>query len=130
MTKGKLNRDCYNEFRLIVVVRGSCKRLLSNFYKMKQDTFSERHVDIVVPDLGVGPAPLRFILWLVPVGAEVIPGERIAEIGTPGIVFQLDAEHQGTLVQNFVRTDDPLQPGQVLGVLHLASDEDAPASSL
>jgi len=101
-----------------------CGGLLGNFYKMKQDTFSERHVDLVVPDLGTGREPLRMILWLIPLGAEVIPGERIAELGTPGIVFHLEAEHAGTLVHQFVRPDDPLKPGQVLGSLRLSQEDD------
>lgn len=88
---------------------------------MKQDTFSAREIDIVLPDLGPGSEPIRFVMWLVPVGANVIPGERLAELCTQGIVFHLEAEHEGLLQKQLVRLDALLHPGDVLGTLRLTS---------
>lgn len=90
---------------------------LRNFYKMKQDTFSSREIDIVLPDLGPETGPIRFIMWLVPEGSKVIPGERLAEICSQGIVFLLEAEHQGILQKHLARPEDTLLPGAVLGTL-------------
>jgi len=86
---------------------------------MKQDTFSHHEIDIVVPELGPGSEPVRFVMWLVAPGARVIPGERLAEICTHGVVFHLEAEHEGVLQKQLVYPDTTIHAGDILGTLQL-----------
>lgn len=70
---------------------------------------------IELPDLGVGDAPVRFVQWVVEVGAEVIVGERIAEVLADGVLFHVAAPASGVLTAIEVSRDAPLQAGDVLG---------------
>ncbi len=54
---------------------------------------------IELPDLGVGDAPVRLVQWLVEAGAEVIEGERVAEVLADGVLFHVEAPASGTLIE-------------------------------
>ena len=77
---------------------------------------------IIVPDLGLDE--ITFSLWLVDVSTEVIEGDRVLELLADGVTVDLSAPASGTLVEIFVTEDDPIAPGQIVGVIeceHFAS---------
>lgn len=80
---------------------------------MKQAPFEEL-IDVVVPDLGTHGAPIEFVTWLVPVQANVICGERIAELLVRGILFHLEAPVGGTLSMLRVAPGTVVSEGDVL----------------
>jgi len=84
---------------------------------MTQAPFSSHLFDIVVPELGAGCDSIQFVMWLVPIGTQVIPGERIAEILTQGILLQLEADVAGVLTSQLIQPGMPIRPGEILGVI-------------
>lgn len=69
---------------------------------------------IVVPELGTRD-PIRFVCWLVDEGHPVEIGERIAEIGVPGIVIQISAGMSGILSEQLVHDGETVREGDVIG---------------
>jgi pyruvate/2-oxoglutarate dehydrogenase complex dihydrolipoamide acyltransferase (E2) component len=82
---------------------------------MKQDPFPENLFDLETPELGPGEAPIVFGMWLVPIGAAVIAGERIAELICQGIVLTISAPVEGILVEQCRHPGNRILPGEVLG---------------
>lgn len=75
-------------------------------------------VEIVVPELGLAPdQPLRLSTWLVEPGEEVFEEDRLVELLMDGATFDVAAPASGTLKEIMAYPDDPLQPGQVLGII-------------
>ena len=70
---------------------------------------------IMLPDLGVGDAPIQLVQWLVEVGAEVIEGERVAEVLADGVLFHVEAPASGLLTLIFVSRGAELRNDVVLG---------------
>lgn len=70
-------------------------------------------VPLVVPDLG-SVGGVRVSLWLVPVGAAVLEGDRVVELVTGGATIDLEAPVAGTVVEHRVEEDDPVSPGMIL----------------
>jgi pyruvate/2-oxoglutarate dehydrogenase complex dihydrolipoamide acyltransferase (E2) component len=80
-----------------------------------------RH-ELRMPDLGlqtagVGDEPPLLGQWLVGRGATVFEGESVLEIVAGCVLLELPAPVGGRLVEQFSFQDDPLQPGQVLGLI-------------
>ncbi len=69
---------------------------------------------LVVPDLGIEGVPLSLSLWLVPVGAEVLEGDRVVELLAGGASIDLGAPVAGRLVRQLVDEDEPVAAGTVL----------------
>lgn len=90
---------------------------------MNQDAFPERLLSVPVPELGVGQNSIRLMTWLVPIGAEVICGERLAEIITQGILVCVEAPEDGILKEQRVNPGDPLQAGQVLAIIQQTAEQ-------
>ncbi|MFM7109494.1 MAG: biotin/lipoyl-containing protein [Planctomycetaceae bacterium] len=67
---------------------------------------------LVAPDLGGARAALS--LWLVPVGAEVIEGDRVVELVAGGVTVDLGAPVSGRLVAQLVDEDAAVAAGTVL----------------
>ena len=67
---------------------------------------------LVVPDLGLDGLSLS--LWLVPAGAEVLAGDRVAELVGGGATIDLSAPLEGRLVAWLVDEDEPVTAGTVL----------------
>jgi pyruvate/2-oxoglutarate dehydrogenase complex dihydrolipoamide acyltransferase (E2) component len=67
---------------------------------------------LVVPDLGLDGLALS--LWLVPPGAAVLEGDRVAELVGGGATIDLVAPLEGRLVAWLVDEDDPVTAGTVL----------------
>lgn len=72
-------------------------------------------VEILVPDLGAGPAVLS--VWFADVGDLVYEGDRLVEVLVAGATFDVPAPATGRVLEKLARLDDPLQPGQVLGIV-------------
>ena len=71
--------------------------------------------EIVLPEIGAGPA--RLSLWFADLGDEVYEGDRLVEVRVPGATFDVPAPASGRLAERRAHPDDPLAPGQVLGVV-------------
>ena len=74
-----------------------------------------RKADVILPDLGA--APLVLSAWFADPGDEVFEGDRLVEVLAAGATFDVPAPATGRLAEKRVLPDDPLVPGQVLGVL-------------
>ena len=74
-----------------------------------------RRVPITLPELGSPRAVLS--LWYVRPGDRVYEGDRVAEVLIPGATFDVPAPATGTLAERRALPNDPVQPGQVLGVI-------------
>ncbi len=84
---------------------------------MKQDPFAAGRIQVVIPDLGTDGRPIRLVNWLVPTGASVIPGERLAELLAEGTVFQLEAPAEGRLSRRRAASGKLLAPGDVIATI-------------
>lgn len=73
-----------------------------------------------MPDLGVGPA--RLSVWYADPGDRVLEGERVVEILTERATFEIVAPATGFLTQRSAFPNDPVEPGQILGLI----SEEAP----
>ena len=71
--------------------------------------------EIVLPEIGAGP--VRLSLWFAEIGDEVYEGDRLVEVVVPGATFDVPAPASGRLAERRAYPDDPLVPGQVLGVV-------------
>lgn len=76
---------------------------------------------IQLPDLGLGFA--RLSLWLVDAGDRVFEGDRVVEILVNGATFDVAAPASGRLREKLALPDDPIKPGQALGVLDLEAQD-------
>jgi len=70
---------------------------------------------ITLPDLGTDRA--TFSLWYVLPGDRVYEGDRVAEVLIPGATIDIAAPTGGVLAERLALPNDPLTPGQVLGVI-------------
>jgi pyruvate/2-oxoglutarate dehydrogenase complex dihydrolipoamide acyltransferase (E2) component len=70
---------------------------------------------IILPELGAAPVVLS--LWLADPGDEVYEGNRLVEVRVDGATFEVPAPATGRLVEQRAWPDDPLAPGQVLGMI-------------
>ena len=84
---------------------------------MKQDPFPASAIPVAVPELGAEDAPIQFVTWLVPRRANLIVGERIAELLTAGAVFQLESPAEGRLIRQSAEPGQTVAPGEVLGAI-------------
>jgi pyruvate/2-oxoglutarate dehydrogenase complex dihydrolipoamide acyltransferase (E2) component len=70
---------------------------------------------ILLPELGAGPAVLS--VWYAETGEHVYAGDRLVEVLVGGATFDVSAPATGRLTEKLALPDDPLVPGQVLGVV-------------
>jgi pyruvate/2-oxoglutarate dehydrogenase complex dihydrolipoamide acyltransferase (E2) component len=77
---------------------------------------------IVLPDLGASPAVLS--VWFADPGDAVYEGDRLVEIVVGGATFDVSAPATGRLAAKHAWPDDPLRPGQVLGVVEVEATGD------
>ena len=80
-----------------------------------------RH-DILMPEIGAEGQPVRFVQWLADPGAEVVAGDRIAEVVTAGVLYYVQAPSSGMLVPAW-QVDAVVHAGDALGAI-LSSDAD------
>jgi pyruvate/2-oxoglutarate dehydrogenase complex dihydrolipoamide acyltransferase (E2) component len=72
-------------------------------------------VEISLPELGT--TQVKFSLWHVQLGERVLEGDRVAEVLIPGATYDVAAPATGRLVEKRARLNEPLEPGQILGVI-------------
>jgi len=70
---------------------------------------------IVLPELGVDAATLS--VWFVNPGERVYAGDRIVEVLAGGATFDVSSPATGAFVEKLAQPDDPLFPGQKLGIV-------------
>lgn len=70
---------------------------------------------IVLPDLGASPAVVS--VWYVAPGDPVYAGDRVVEILTGGATFDVSSPATGRLGERYALPDDPVVPGQLLGMV-------------
>jgi len=73
--------------------------------------------EIRLPELGAGPAVLS--VWFADAGECVFEGDRLVEVLVAGATFDVPAPATGRLIEKRTLPDDPLQPGQVLGLVEV-----------
>jgi pyruvate/2-oxoglutarate dehydrogenase complex dihydrolipoamide acyltransferase (E2) component len=73
--------------------------------------------EVVLPDLGAAPVSLS--VWFANPGDPVFEGDRLVEVLVGGATFDVAAPATGRLAEKRALPDDPLQPGQVLGVVEV-----------
>jgi pyruvate/2-oxoglutarate dehydrogenase complex dihydrolipoamide acyltransferase (E2) component len=78
-------------------------------------------VEIVLPEIGADPVILS--LWFVDPGDVIYEGDRVVEILSNGATFDVPAPATGRFIEKRALPDDPLVPGQVLGVVETEESE-------
>jgi pyruvate/2-oxoglutarate dehydrogenase complex dihydrolipoamide acyltransferase (E2) component len=73
--------------------------------------------EIVLPELGA--APVWVSAWFADLGDRVYEGDRLVEVMVRGATFDVSAPATGRLSEKRALPNDPIQPGQVLGLLEL-----------
>jgi pyruvate/2-oxoglutarate dehydrogenase complex dihydrolipoamide acyltransferase (E2) component len=69
---------------------------------------------LVVPDIGAAGGTIVMSLWLVPEGAAVIEGDRVAELAWGGATLDLEAPVTGRLVRQLVDEDARVAVGMTI----------------
>jgi len=72
-------------------------------------------IKIILPDLGA--APMVLSCWFADQGETVFSGDRLVEIAMDGATFDVSAPATGRLVEKSAFPREPLQPGQILGIV-------------
>jgi pyruvate/2-oxoglutarate dehydrogenase complex dihydrolipoamide acyltransferase (E2) component len=75
---------------------------------------------LAVPEFGIRDVPLTLSLWLVPPGADVIAGDRVAELAAGGVTIDLEAPVSGRLVAQLADEDELLATGAVIAEFEVA----------
>jgi pyruvate/2-oxoglutarate dehydrogenase complex dihydrolipoamide acyltransferase (E2) component len=75
---------------------------------------------IILPELGAAPVVLS--VWFADPGELVFEGDRLVEVLVGGATFDVPSPATGHLAVRLALPNDPLAPGQVLGVVE-AEDE-------
>jgi pyruvate/2-oxoglutarate dehydrogenase complex dihydrolipoamide acyltransferase (E2) component len=69
---------------------------------------------LVVPDIGAAGGAIVLSLWLVPEGAAVMEGDRVAELAWGGATVDLEAPVTGRLVRQLVDEDARVVAGMTI----------------
>jgi pyruvate/2-oxoglutarate dehydrogenase complex dihydrolipoamide acyltransferase (E2) component len=78
---------------------------------------SERAHAVTVPDLGLPGAAIIVGVWLVPLGAHVVQGDRLVELLVGDAAIDLSAPVSGVFCDRRAMEDERVEPGQVLGLI-------------
>ncbi len=70
-----------------------------------------------MPDLGLDDQPITLSGWLVPRGARVTAGERVAEVLAGPATVDLPSPVDGVLIRKLVDEDESIAVGQPLAVI-------------
>ncbi len=73
--------------------------------------------EILLPELGA--APVWLSAWFADLGDRVYEGDRLVEVLVRGATFDVSAPATGRLAEKRALPNDPIQPGQVLGLLEV-----------
>jgi 2-oxoglutarate dehydrogenase E2 component (dihydrolipoamide succinyltransferase)/2-oxoisovalerate dehydrogenase E2 component (dihydrolipoyl transacylase) len=72
-------------------------------------------VKVLLPD--VGAAPARLSVWFADPNEIVYEGDRLVEVLINGATFDVPSPATGRLAEKWALPDDPVVPGQVLGIV-------------
>jgi 2-oxoglutarate dehydrogenase E2 component (dihydrolipoamide succinyltransferase) len=72
---------------------------------------------IVTPDLDLGDISVVISVWLIPLGAVVVEGDRIVELAAGDVTVDLSAPASGVLLERLAAEDEAIRAGQVLGII-------------
>jgi pyruvate/2-oxoglutarate dehydrogenase complex dihydrolipoamide acyltransferase (E2) component len=73
--------------------------------------------EILLPELGAAPVVLS--VWYADPGEAVFEGDRLVEVLVSGATFDVSSPATGRLIEKLALPDDPVLPGQVLGVVQV-----------
>jgi pyruvate/2-oxoglutarate dehydrogenase complex dihydrolipoamide acyltransferase (E2) component len=79
--------------------------------------------EIRLPELGAAPVVLS--VWFADPGDLVYEGDRVVEVRAGSATFDVAAPATGRLAEKLRLPNDPLQTGQVLGLVEV-EESDAP----
>lgn len=75
-------------------------------------------MEVRVPEVGSDPVkPILVSYWFAEEGDEVIEGDRLVELVVGSATFDVPAPASGMLAETVVEIDDPVQEGDVLGIV-------------
>jgi pyruvate/2-oxoglutarate dehydrogenase complex dihydrolipoamide acyltransferase (E2) component len=75
--------------------------------------------EILLPELGA--APVVVSTWFADPGEAVYEGDRLVEVLVSGATFDVASPATGRLIEKLALADDPVLPGQVLGLVEVES---------
>ena len=76
------------------------------------------HVPLLMPDLDLPPQQaITVSCWLVPLGREVVEGDRLVEVSAGEVLVDLPAPAAGRLVQKSIAEGEVVVVNQPLGVI-------------
>jgi pyruvate/2-oxoglutarate dehydrogenase complex dihydrolipoamide acyltransferase (E2) component len=73
--------------------------------------------EILLPELGAAPVVLS--VWYADPGETVFEGDRLVEVLVSGATFDVSSPATGRLIEKLALPDDPVLPGQALGVVQV-----------
>jgi len=74
-------------------------------------------IELCLPELDLDDQPITLSAWLVPRGAPVTAGQRVAEVLAGPATVDLPSPVDGVLVRRLVDLDEPIKVGQPLAVI-------------
>jgi pyruvate/2-oxoglutarate dehydrogenase complex dihydrolipoamide acyltransferase (E2) component len=79
------------------------------------------HVPLLMPDLDLpSQQAVAVSCWLVPLGHEVLEGDRLLELSAGEVLVDLPAPAAGRLIRKSVAEGEVVVENQVLGVIQTA----------
>ena len=78
--------------------------------------------EIIMPNVGADTIALS--AWFAEPGETVFEGDRLVEVLVSGATFDVSSPATGRLLEKLALPDDPVLPGQVLGVVEVAKPAD------
>jgi len=81
-------------------------------------------IELFLPELGLGDQPITLCLWLVPRGARVAAGERVAEVLAGPATVDLPSPVDGVIIERLVDEDEPIAVGQPLAWIESGDEGD------
>jgi pyruvate/2-oxoglutarate dehydrogenase complex dihydrolipoamide acyltransferase (E2) component len=73
--------------------------------------------ELILPELGLGEQRVTACAWLSDRGTRVYEGDRLLEVHAGEVTIDLPSPGTGILIKQCVHADEPLQTGQVLGIV-------------
>ena len=87
---------------------------------VEQDANSRDAEQLVVPELGVVNSPIVIVGWLVAPGAELIAGERVAELLADSVLFHMESSVNGRLARILKGTGSCVEVGDAIAEVELS----------
>ncbi len=76
-----------------------------------------RQLPIIVPAISAADADVRLGQWLVEEGEYVLQGDRIVELLTDGVLFQLSSPAEGSVRRTLISEGGRVAAGDCLGYI-------------